>query len=98
MAKKAISWVLVGAFAFLWWYAAYRWPYINSPGNEWSSVYIPFTLISLAVLVQSRKAAGSGMLDGLIGTVRAFVPNLLWLALAIIVMRAIAWLLLGVVN
>ncbi len=98
MVKKAISWGLVGAFALLWWYAGHRWPYINVPGNQWGTVYIMFTFISLAVLMRSRQAAGAGMLDGLVGTVRGFLPVLPWLALAIIVARGIAWLLLGVVN
>jgi len=98
MIKKAVSWVLVGAFAWVWWWAGHRWPYINVEGNQWGSVYILFTLISLAVLTRSAKAAGAGMFDGLIGTVRGFLPNLLWLALAIIVARLVNWLLLGVVN
>jgi hypothetical protein len=98
MVKKAISWVLVGAFALLWWYAGHRWPYINVPGNQWHTVFLLFTLISLAVLVRGRQSAGAGMLDGLVATVRGFLPVLPWLALAIIVARGIAWLLLGVVN
>jgi hypothetical protein len=98
MTKKAISWVLVGAFAYLWWWAGHRWPYINVKGNEWQSVYVLFTLISLAVLTRSARAAGAGMLGGLVGTVRNFLPNLLGLALAIIVARSLNWLLLGVVN
>lgn len=98
MIKKAISWVLVGAFAYAWWWAGHRWPYINVKGNEWGSVYVLFTLISLAVLARTARSAGAGMLDGLIGTVRGFLPNLLWLALAIIVARSINWLLLGVIN
>ena len=98
MTKKAISWVLVGVFAFAWWWAGNRWTYLNTPGNEWATVYGLFTLISLAVLTRSPKVAGGGLLDGLLGTVRAFLPNLLWLALAVVVARGVAWLLTGVVN
>jgi len=98
MTKKAVSWVLVGVFAYVWWWAGHRWPYINVSGNQWGSVYILFTLISLVVLARTAKAAGAGMFGGLIGTVVGFLPNLLWLALAIIVARLLNWLLLGVVN
>jgi hypothetical protein len=98
MTKKAISWVLVGVFAFAWWWVGSRWTYLNTPGNEWGTVFVLFTLISLATLTLGPKAAGNGLLDGLVGTVRAFLPNLLWLALAVIVARAVAWALTGVVN
>jgi hypothetical protein len=98
MTKKAISWVLVGVFAFAWWWVGSRWAYLNTPGNEWGTVFVLFTLISLATLTLGPKAAGNGLLDGLVGTVRAFLPNLLWLALAVIVARAVAWALTGVVN
>lgn len=98
MTKKAVSWVLVGAFSLLWWWAGHRWQYINVQGNEWGTVYLLFTLISLAVLTRSAKAAGAGMFGGLITTVTGFLPNLLWLALAVIVARGLAWLLMGVVN
>lgn len=98
MTRKAVSWVLVGAFAYFWWWAGHRWPYINVKGNQWGTVYLLFTLISLAVLTRTAKAAGAGMFGGLISTVTGFLPNLLWLALAIVVARGINWLLLGVVN
>jgi hypothetical protein len=98
MVKKAVSWALVGAFALLWWYAGHRWQYINVKGNEWATVYVLFTLISLAVLMRSARTTGTGMFGGLVSTVVGFLPNLLWLALAIVVARGIAWLLLGVVN
>ncbi len=98
MVKKAVSWALVGAFAYLWWWAGHRWQYINVKGNEWATVYILFTLISLVVLTRSPKPAGAGMFDGLVGTVRNFLPNLLWLALAIVVARGIAFLHIGVIN
>jgi hypothetical protein len=98
MVKKAVSWGMVGAFALLWWYAGHRWQYINVKGNEWGSVYILFTLISLVVLARTAKAAGAGMFGGLITTVVGFLPNLLWLALAVIVARLLNWLLMGVVN
>jgi hypothetical protein len=98
MVKKAISWALVGAFVFIWAWAAHKWPYLNVKGNEWGGVFLLFTLISLVLLVRGPKATGAGMIDGLVGTVRSFLPNLLWLAFAIIVSRAIALVLTGVVN
>ena len=98
MTKKAVSWMLVGVFAWLWAWAAHKWPYLNDKGNEWGGVFLLFTLISLAVLIRGPKAASPGMFSGLIGTVVGFLPNLLWLALAIIVARLLNWLLLGVVN
>lgn len=95
MVKKAISWVLVGMFAYLWWWAAHRWSYLHSPGNQWSSVFVLFTLISLAVLARNARATGAGMFDGLVGTVRGFLPSVPWMVLAIIVVRAVAWIHTG---
>lgn len=95
MVKKAVSWVLVGAFAYLWWWAGHRWSYINTTGNEWNTVYTLFTLISVVVLVRGAKATGAGMFDRLVGTVRNFIPALPWLVLAIVVARSIGWLHLG---
>ena len=57
MIKKAVSWVLVGAFAYIWWWAGHRWHYINVKGNEWATVYLLFTLISLVVLTKIRARA-----------------------------------------
>lgn len=95
MVKKAVSWVLVGAFAYLWWWLGHRWSYINTKGNEWGSVYVLFTLISLAVLIRGTRATGAGMFDRLVGTVRNFIPTLPWLVLAIVVARSIGWLHVG---
>ena len=52
MTRKIVSWVLVGIFAYAWWWIGYRWSYINSKGNEWTSVYALFTLISLVLFAQ----------------------------------------------
>jgi hypothetical protein len=98
MVKKAVSWVLVGAFVYLWAWAGYRWSFLNSPGNEWNATYLTFTLVSLVVLLRGSRATGNGMFDRLIGTVRNFVPALPWLALAIIVARSVAWAHIGIVN
>jgi hypothetical protein len=98
MTRKAVSWVLVGAFAYAWWWLGHRWLYINTEGNAWGSVYILFTFISLAVLMRSTKTAGAGMFGGLIGTVSGFLPSLLWMVPAIVVFRAVAWLHAGIVD
>lgn len=98
MVKKAVSWALVGAFVFLWWWIGHRWPYLNSPGNQWASIFDLFTLLSAVVLIRSPRAAAAGMFGGLIGTVRNFLPSLLWLALAVVAFRAVAWALTGVVE
>ena len=98
MVKKAMSWALVGAFTCAWWWIGHRWPYLNSVGNQWSSVFDFFTLVSVVLLVRGPRATGTGMFAVAIGTVRSFLPNLLWLALAAVVFRAVAWLLFGVVN
>jgi len=96
MAKTAVSWILVGIFAYLWWWAAYEWSYVNSPGNVWTAGFIMFTLISMVVLTRNVGAAGAGMFDGLIRTVREFLPSLPWMALAAIVYRLIRWAHLGI--
>ena len=96
MLKKAVSWVLVGTFAYLWWWAGNRWSYLHSPGNQWSSVFVLFTLVSLAVLIRNSRAIGSGMFDGLVSTLREFLPSLPWMVLAVIVVRAVAWVHVGV--
>jgi len=98
MVKKAISWALVGVFTFAWWWIGHRWPYLNVQGNEWGGVFDFFTLVSAVVLIRSPRVAAAGMFGGLIGTVTKFLPNLLWLALAVVAFRAAAWLLTGVVN
>lgn len=98
MTRKLVSWVLAGAFFFLWWWAGHRWSYLNVAGNQWGGVYDAFTLIAVVLLVRGARAGGTGLLDRLIGTVRGFLPALPWLVLAIVVARAVGWLLAGVVN
>lgn len=98
MVKKAVSWALVGGFTFAWWWVGHRWLYLNSEGNEWAGVFDFFTLLSAVALLRMPRAAGTGMFGVLIGTVRNFIPTLLWLALAVVVFRAVAWLLVGVVD
>lgn len=95
MVKKLVSWVLVGGFTFAWWWVGHRWPYLNSEGNQWGSIFDFFTLLSVVVLVGSARPAASGMFGVLIGTVQRFLPNLLWLALAAVTFRAVAWLVTG---
>ena len=90
MTRKIVSWVLVGVFAYIWWWAGHRWSYINTAGNQWTSVYVLFTLISLVLLLRAARVAKSGLFDGYIATLRGFIPNLPWLVLAILVMRAVA--------
>lgn len=92
MAKKAVSWVLVGVFAYGWWWLGHGWAYLNTAGNEWSRVFVLLTLISLVVLLRAPRPAASGMFGRLTGTLRGFVPTLPWLVLAMVVLRAIAWL------
>lgn len=95
MVKKLVSWGLVGVFGYLWWWLGHRWSYLNTPGNEWVTVYVMFTLIGLVVLLRAGKVAGSGLFGRLIGTVRGFIPVLPWFALAIVVARSVAWLHYG---
>lgn len=90
MVKKAISWALVGAFAYLWWWVGHGWEYLNSEGNEWSRVFMLFTLISLVVLLRGPRHPGTGLLDRLLGSIKGFVPSLPWLVLVIVIMRLLA--------
>ena len=86
MAQKGISWVLVGAFGYVWWWIGYQWGYLNDPEADWSDVFLLFTLISLVVLRGAKSdAAGEDMFDKLVATVTGFLPNLPWLVLAILV-------------
>ena len=59
MAQKVISWVLVGAFAYLWWWIGYSWEYLTlaNPAADWSDVYLLFTLISLVLLHRGKSSA-----------------------------------------
>ena len=57
MLNKVVSWVLVGAFTYLWWWIGYEWAYLNSEGNEWSDVYLLFTLISLVLIHRTKHTA-----------------------------------------
>ncbi len=98
MVKKVVSWALLGGFTFAWWWIGHRWPYLNSQGNQWAGVFDFFTLVSAVVLVRSPRAAGAGLFGALIGTVRNFLPTLLWLVFAVVIFRAVATVLTGVVN
>src|SRR5262245_23590213 len=92
MLKTTISWILVGAFGFVWWWLAHRWSYLHSAGNQWTSVFILFTLISLAVLIRHPRTAGAGLLDGVLNSVKAIAVVLPWMILAVVVLRVVAWL------
>jgi hypothetical protein len=95
MLKTAISWIVLGVLAYLWWWLANRWSYLHSPGNQWTSVYLLFSLVSLAILVRLPRSSGTGMFDGIVHSIRGLLPALPWMALAVVVMRGIAWLHLG---
>ena len=86
MAQKAVSWVLVGVFTYVWWWIGYQWGYLNQPEADWTDVFLLFTLISLVVLHRGKaEGGGEGMFDGLVKTVTDFLPNLVWLIVAVIV-------------
>lgn len=95
MTRKIVSWVLVGVFAYVWWWVGYRWSYFNSPGNQWSSVYELFTLVSMVLLLRAGRVAKSGLLDGLVGVLKGIGPQVPWLVLAALVMRGAAALHTG---
>ena len=95
MVKKAVSWVLVGVFGYAWVFAGHWWSYLNATGNEWTNTYMLFALVSLAVLARSSRAAGAGLFDRMVGTVRNFIPALPWLVLAVIAGRLVAWVHIG---
>ncbi len=84
MAKTILSWILVGALSYLWWWIGYEWSYLNSEGADWTDVYLLFTLISLVVLRNGKAGGGSGMFDRLIGTVTGFIPQLPWLVVVVL--------------
>lgn len=50
MTKKIVSWVLVGAFTYLWWWLGYQWEYLNREGAEWTDIYVLYTLLTLIVI------------------------------------------------
>ena len=86
MAQKGISWVLVGAFTYVWWWIGYQWGYLNDPEADWTDIFLLFTLLSLVVLRGSKAdAEGEGMFDKLVATVTGFLPSLPWLVVAILV-------------
>lgn len=95
MTKTAISWVLVGVLGYAWWWTGHRWDYLNSPGNSWNSIFIFVTLITLVVLIHRPRAALTGMFGGLSVSIRAILPVLPWIVLAIVTLRAVAWVLFG---
>ncbi|MCH8203014.1 MAG: hypothetical protein IH996_07905 [Proteobacteria bacterium] len=59
MLNKVVSWVLVGAFTYLWWWIGYEWAYLNpgAEGFDWSNVYLLFTLISLVLIHRTKHTA-----------------------------------------
>ena len=95
MLKTAISWIVLGVLAYVWWWLGYRWSYFHSPGNQWTSVFILFSLVSLVILIRLPRSSGIGMFDGIVHAIRGLLPALPWMALAVVVMRGIAWLHLG---
>lgn len=95
MQRTAISWIALGVLAYLWWWLANRWSYLHSPGNQWASVYNLYTLVSLAILVRLPRSAGTGIFDGFVHAIRGLLPALPWMALAVVVMRGVAWLHAG---
>jgi hypothetical protein len=64
---------------------------MNTEGNEWSRVFVLFTMVSVVVLLLAPRVTGPGMFDRFVGTMRNFLPNLPWLVLGMIVTRMIAW-------
>ena len=95
MVTKTISWLLFGVFGYIWWWAGHGRDYINTEGNEWSRVFMLFTLVSLFLLILAPRATGVGMFDRLVGTMRTFIPKLPWLVLGIVAIRSVAWLTPG---
>ena len=91
MLRKALSWLLVGVFAYMWWWVGMVGSYLNTEGNEWFRVFMLFTLISLVVLLRGAQASGVGMFDRFGGTMRNFLPTLPWLVFGVIVIRALGW-------
>lgn len=64
MLNKVISWVLVGAFSYLWWWIGYEWGYLNpseaaaeAGAFDWSNVYLLFTLFSLILIHRTKHTA-----------------------------------------
>ena len=57
MAQKGISWVLVGAFGYAWWWIGFQWSYLNVPEADMSEVFLLFALISLVLLHRGKSSA-----------------------------------------
>ncbi len=57
MLNKVISWVLVGAFSYLWWWIGFEWAYLNYEGSNWGNVYLLFTPFSLILIHRTKHTA-----------------------------------------
>jgi hypothetical protein len=57
MVNKVVSWVLVGAFSYLWWWVGYEWGYLNNEESDWSDVFLLFTLFSLILIHRTNHTA-----------------------------------------
>ena len=57
MLNKVVSWVLVGAFSYLWWWIGYEWAYLNTAPNDLSDPFLLFTLFSLILIHRTKHSA-----------------------------------------
>lgn len=57
MLNKVVSWVLVGAFSYLWWWIGFEWAYLSYEGSDWGNVYLLFTLFSLILIHRTKHTA-----------------------------------------
>ena len=83
MVNNIISWVVLGICQFVWWYGYADLGYTSE--GVFSSVYLVFTLVTAVMLRDVAVAADGGPLDGVMGAVKAVLPKLPAIILAVLI-------------
>ncbi len=88
MVKSLISWVVVGIFAYAWYWTGYSWDYLqNVPRGDWKPTWILVTLF--VVLVNRRPggaaAIGANVIETIMNRIKGVAPHFLGLVLSLAV-------------
>ena len=98
MVKSLISWVVVGVLIFVWWWVGYDWNYLQDiPRGDWKPIWVLFTILALIVLRHGGlpSSGGGNVFESVINRIKAVVPHLLGLTVALLVADAIYSLMMG---
>lgn len=87
MVNNIISWIILGVCQFTWWYGYADLGYTSE--GVFSSVYLVFTLVTAVMLRDVAVASDGGPLDGTISAVKAVIPKLPAILVAVLIGAAL---------